>query len=154
MKQAFDNVSPLNLSLVNEGNEHCSEIGWSDFEEADLRQVMTITSKRDNLGHSFDKSIKQGGKESPCLFNLVMKSIFKTLQEKWQEVQMEIRTQRNRHQHERYRITRMIFAHNCYIFSEKKEQMINTIEDATFVLEKKGLEWKEDQIELISLVAE
>ena len=87
---------------------------------------MTFASKRDNnLGHSFDKSIKQGGKESPCLFNLVMKSIFKTLQEIWQEVQMGIRLQRNWHQHERDRITRMIFADNCYIFAEKREQMFN-----------------------------
>ena len=80
---------------------------------------------REQIGGRYDFCFQQGGKESPCLFNLVMKSIFKTLQEKWQKVQMEIRTQRNWHQHERDRITRMIFAHNCYIFAEKREQMLN-----------------------------
>ena len=64
-----------------------------------------------------------------CFFflaqHLVMKSIIKTLQEKWQEVQTEIRTQRNWHQHEKDRITRMIFADNCFIFAEKREQILN-----------------------------
>ena len=105
---------------------------------------------REQIGGRYDFCFQQGGKESPCLFNLVMKSIFKTLQEKWQEVQMEIRTQRNWHQHERDRITRMIFADNCYIFAEKREQMLNIIEDATLGVEKKGQEWKEGQMELIS----
>ena len=35
---------------------------------------------------SFDKSIKQGGKESPSLFNLMMKSIFRKLQKRIKKI--------------------------------------------------------------------
>ena len=73
MKQAFDNVSPLNLSLV------MREIGIAPvLAGAILREQ--IGGKYDNCFQEtrisdipFDKSIKQGGKESPCLFNLMMK---------------------------------------------------------------------------------
>ena len=33
----------------------------------------------------FDKSIKQGGKDSPSLFNMMMRGVFKPLQEKRKE---------------------------------------------------------------------
>ena len=72
-----------------------------------------------NLGHPYDQSIQQGGKESPCFFILVLKNIFK-----WQEVQNGIKTKNSGHKHERDRITH-----------EPK---------------KKGLHWKEGQIDLIS----
>ena len=38
-------------------------------------------------GIPFDKSIKQGGRESPCLFNLMMRSVFRRLQEKLKYVE-------------------------------------------------------------------
>ena len=43
-------------------------------------------------GTSFDKSIKQGGKESPCLVNMMMRSVFKLLQEKCKKVGVKMRT--------------------------------------------------------------
>ena len=73
VKQAFDNVSPLNLSLV--------------MKEIGIALVLAGAILREQIGGKcdicfqetrssdipFDKSIKQGGKESPCLFNLMMK---------------------------------------------------------------------------------
>ena len=44
----------------------------------------------------------------------------------------------------------MIFADNCYLFAESKEQILKMIGDATEELKKRGLDWKEDQMELIS----
>ena len=82
VKQAFDNVSPLNLSLF--------------MKEMDIAPILAEAILREQIGGRydicfqetrisdipFDKSIKQGGKESPSLFNLMMRSTFKTLQEK------------------------------------------------------------------------
>ena len=39
LKQAFDNVSPLNLSLVRKRDEHSPDLGRSDLEGADWRQI-------------------------------------------------------------------------------------------------------------------
>ena len=52
--------------------------------------------------------------------------------------------------HEEDRINQMIFADNCYLFAESKEQIIKMIEDATEELKKKRLDWKEEEMELIS----
>ena len=52
--------------------------------------------------------------------------------------------------HEEDSINPMIFADNCYLFVESKEQIIKMIEDATEELKKKGLDWKEEEMELIS----
>ena len=44
----------------------------------------------------------------------------------------------------------MIFADNCYLFAESKEQILKMIGDATEELKKRVLNWKEDQMKLIS----
>ena len=56
---------------------------------------MTFASKkRGSLGYPLivDWSVKQGGKESSCLFNLMMRSAFRTLQEKWKILPMGVET--------------------------------------------------------------
>ena len=101
MKQALDNVSTLSLSLV--------------MKEMGIAPVLAGAILREQIGGKydicfqetrisdipFDKSIKQGGQESPCLFNLMMRSVFKTLQEKWKMLQMGIKTKNSRHRQER-----------------------------------------------------
>ena len=52
--------------------------------------------------------------------------------------------------HEEDRIHHMIFAENCYLFAESKEQIVKMIEDAIEEQKKKGLDWKEEEMELIS----
>ena len=101
-------------------------------------------------GISFDKSIKQGGKESPCLFNLMMRSVFRVLQEEWKVLRMGVKTRNSVGQQEEDRVSHMIFADNCYLFAESKEQILKMIGDATEEQKKRGLDWKEDQMELIS----
>ena len=82
-KHAFDNVTPENLSKAMKELEINPVLA-----EAILRkqirgkygisfQEMTVS------GIPFDTSIKQGGKESPSLFNMMMHSVFMVLQEKW-----------------------------------------------------------------------
>ena len=44
----------------------------------------------------------------------------------------------------------MIFADKCYLFAESKEQILKIIGDATEELKKRGLDWKEEEMELIS----
>ena len=41
---------------------------------------------------------------------------------------------------------------HCYIFAETREQMFNIMKDANVGLKMKGLQWKEEQMELISWV--
>ena len=48
------------------------------------------------------------------------------------------------------RINHMTFADNCYLFVESKEQIVQMIEDATEELKKKGFDWKDEEMELIS----
>ena len=78
--KAFDSVSPDSLSLV-----------MKDLDIAPMlaEAIMTeqIGGRYDNCfqvsGRPFDKTIKQGGKGSPCLFIRMMRSVSKPLQEKW-----------------------------------------------------------------------
>ena len=44
----------------------------------------------------------------------------------------------------------MIFADNCYLFAETNDQILKMIRDATENLKKRGLDWKEVQMEMIS----
>ena len=47
-------------------------------------------------------------------------------------------------------MNQMIFAENCYLFAENKSQMMKMIGDAAGNLKARGVDWKEDQMELIS----
>ena len=44
----------------------------------------------------------------------------------------------------------MIFADNCYLLAESKEQILKMIGGASEELKKRGLDWKEKELELIS----
>ena len=79
-----------------------------------------------------------------------MRSVFKTFQEQWKMLQMGIKITGSPTGHVEERVSHMIFADNCLIFVESKEQIFKMIGDATEELKKKGLDWKEDQMELIS----
>ena len=68
-------------------------------------------------GIPFDKSIKQGGKESPCLFNLMMRSVFRTLQEEWNVLRMGVKMRNSEVRQKEDRVSHMIFADNCYLFA-------------------------------------
>ena len=87
VKQAFDNVSPESVSLF--------------MKEMDIAPMPAGTILREQIGGRYDicfqetrmsgipfvKSIKQGGRESPCLFNMMMiRGVFKPLQEKWNTI--------------------------------------------------------------------
>ena len=90
----------------------------------------------------FDKSIKQGGKESPCFFNLMMRNVFRALQEEWKVLRMGVKTRKSVGRQEEDRVSHMIFADNCYLFAESKEQILKMIGDATEELKKRGFDWK------------
>ena len=47
-------------------------------------------------------------------------------------------------------VSHMIFADNCYLLAESKEQILKILGDATEELKKRGLDWEEDEMELIS----
>ena len=78
VKQAFDNVSLENLSVVKE------MVIAPVLAGAILREQMCgkydICSQETWVpGVPLDKSFKQGGKENPCLFNLMMRRVFRAL---------------------------------------------------------------------------
>ena len=111
---------------------------------------MTFASKRRISGIPIDKSIKQGGKERPCLFTLMKRSVFRALQEKWKVLRVGVKTRNSVGRQEEDRVSHMIFADNCDLFAESKEQILKMIGDATEELNQRSLDWKEDQMELIS----
>ena len=83
VKQAFDNVSPLNWSLVMKEMNNAPILAGADRGKYNIcLQETRITDI------PFDKSIKQGGKESPSLFNLMVRSVFRTLQKEWKKPPM------------------------------------------------------------------
>ena len=65
-------------------------------------------------GIHFDKSIKQGGKESPSLFNLMMRSVFRALQEEWKVLRMSVKTRNSVGRQQEDRVSHMIFADICF----------------------------------------
>ena len=52
-------------------------------------------------------------------------------------------------QQEEHRVDLMIFADNCYLFATSKEKIRTMIMDTTEELRKRGLDWKEGQMELM-----
>ena len=80
VKQAFANVSPQSLSLI--------------MKEMDIAPMLAGAILREQIGGRYDirfqetrvtaipfeKSNKQSGKESPSLFNMMMRCVFKPLQ--------------------------------------------------------------------------
>ena len=98
----------------------------------------------------FDKSIKQGGKEFPSLFNLMMKSAFRKLQKEWNDQEKGVKLRGNEANHEQEKVSHMIFADNCYLSADTKSQMLKMIGDASGRLKEKGLDWTEDEMELMS----
>ena len=97
-----------------------------------------------------NRQIKHGGKESPCLFNLMMRSVFRVFWAGWKKMRMVVKIRNSVGRREEDRINQMTFADNCYLFVESKEQIVQMIEDATEELKKKGFDWKDEEMELIS----
>ena len=48
------------------------------------------------------------------------------------------------------RVSHMMFADNCHLFAESKEQISKMLRDATEELRQRGLDWQKDQMEVIS----
>ena len=122
VRQAFGNVSPQSLSLV------MKEIGIAPMlASAILREQMGGTSDICFLetrvcGVPFDKSIKQGGKESSCLFNVMMRSVLKPQHEEWNDMRMGVRMRNSEGQQEECRVGHKIVADNCYLFAASKKK--------------------------------
>ena len=152
VKQAFDHVSPENLSLVMKEMDIASVLAGSFLREQIGGKYDICFQETRISGIPFDTSIKQGGKESPCLFNLMIRSVFRTLQQKWHVLRMGVKTRKSGAQQQEDRVSHMIFADNCYLSAVSKEQILKLIGDATEELKKRGLDWKEVQMELIPWV--
>ena len=71
------------------------------------------------------------GKESPSLFNMMMRRVFKPLQGKSKEEKMGVRMGTGEGQQEEYRVSHMIFADNCYLFATSREEIRKMIADTT-----------------------
>ena len=70
---------------------------------------MTFASRRRQSRASlFDKSIKQGGRESPCLSNLMMKSVFRSIQKDWEEQQLGVNIRRSEEENESHDLSRQL----------------------------------------------
>ena len=81
MKQALDNVSQENLNLVMKEMGIDPVVARAILREQIGGKYDICFQETRVTGIHFDKSITQGGKESPCLFNLIMRCVFRTMQE-------------------------------------------------------------------------
>ena len=63
---------------------------------------------------------------------------------------MGIKIRGSRTDQEEESVSHMIFADNCHHFAETRVQILKMLSDAAGNLKKGGLDWKEDQMELIS----
>ena len=92
VKQAFDNVSPENLNLVMKDMKIVPVLAEAILRKQIGGKYDICFQETRITGIRFDKSIKQGGKESPCLFNLMMRSVFRVLQDEWKRKRMGARS--------------------------------------------------------------
>ena len=88
VKQASDNVTPENLSLMMKEMGIAPMLAGAILREQIGGRYDICLQQARRSGIPFDKSIEQGGKESPCLFNMMMRSVLKPLQRKWHEESM------------------------------------------------------------------
>ena len=72
-----------------------------------------------------------------------MSGVFKALQEERKVLRMGVKTRHSVGRQEEDRVSHTIFADNCYLFTEWKEQILKMIRDATEELKKRGLDWKD-----------
>ena len=91
-KQSFDNISPENLSFVTKEMDIAPVLAEAILGEQIGGKYDICFQEARISGIPFDKSIKQGGKESPCLFNLMMRSVFRALQEEWKVLRIGVKT--------------------------------------------------------------
>ena len=73
VKQAFDNVSPESLSLIMKEMDIAPMLAGSILREQLGGRYDICFQETRVSGIPFDKSIKQGGKEGPSLFNMMMR---------------------------------------------------------------------------------
>ena len=74
----------------------------------------------------------------------------KVLQEEWKVLRMGVKMRNSEVRQKEDRVSHMIFADNCYLFAESKQQTSKMIGYATEELKKRGLDSKEEQMEMIS----
>ena len=89
-----------------------------------MAHVTFASRKQGSLGYPLDKSIKQGGKESPCLVNLMMRGVFRTYDDKWSVLRLGVKMRNSEVRQQEDRVSHMIFAGNCFLFAESIEQIL------------------------------
>ena len=151
VKHASDTVSMDNLSLVMKEMKIALVLAEAILREQIEGKYDICCQETSISGKPFGKSIKREGTESPCLFNLLIRSVFRTSQEEWKRIRMGVKIRNSIGRQEQGRVNQMIFAGNCYLFAESKEQIVKMIEDPTEELKKNGMDWKEEEIQLMSL---
>ena len=144
-KQAFDDVTPLNLSdtMRRMGiNATLTEV----MLRAQLRGRCDVCFQETKLTDiPFDKATKQGGKESPSLFNMVMKSIFVVLQESWMRKGYGLGLQGSQDGKDEEKVTHFIIDDNCYLVSSGRMELRVMLMQATVDSRRRGLEWKRER---------
>ena len=80
----------------------------------------------------------------------MMRSVFRHLQEQWDNEKMGVEMSTNGGQDSECRVSHMIFADNCYVFAASKEEIEKMMEDTTEELRRRGIDWTEDQMEMMA----
>ena len=116
LKQAFDIVSSKNLSMVMKEMDIAPVLGGAILREQIGGKYDICFQETRISGIPFDKSIKQGGKESSCMFKLMMRSVIRVFKEERKRMRMGVKIRNSVRRQEEDRISHVIFADNCYFF--------------------------------------
>ena len=119
----FKTMMQCNTSNIGDGTASCT--GWRT-EHGELQGGITV----DEVG--FDRSVKQGGKESPTLSNMVMRCWLRPLSAVWKEQRQGHKTQSGtQDEDDELLISHMICMDNCYILTSRRRMLLEIAQSAT-----------------------
>ena len=90
-------------------------------------------------------SIKQGGKESPTVFNMVMRCWVGTLSTAWKERQGYKTRAGAEGEDDELLISHMIFTDNCFILASSRTMLLEMAQIATEKIVQCDLQWKTNE---------
>ena len=98
-----------------------------------------------------DKSIKQGEEETPSIFSMVMKSIFVMLQKRWKRNCCGLGLKVFQDGKDEEQVINFIFADSRHLVFSSKKELCEMMLEATVMLRRRGLEWKQEEMEFCRL---
>mmetsp|Transcript_76614 Transcript_76614/g.173276 ORF Transcript_76614/g.173276 Transcript_76614/m.173276 type:complete len:229 (-) Transcript_76614:25-711(-) len=140
VKDAFDSVTPVMAAKAMEESAVPARLVQAITREllGNTCEVsfQDINTEKESL--HFNKTIRQGGKEGPTLWNCHLKVCTHRLIKSWNERNFGVQIRSNRHRKDPLRITHLFWADNVYVVAENCTQMMMMLMELTDCLAKTG----------------